>query len=1379
MNVEFCKTCGAPLRRVDAYTWECSYCHNTYGDKSVKEESERLLRTLLREDKLERVANLRRNLYDAINATYTDSKEICRICGELKALLPDDFMANFYYTANHGTPLEVCRAIRETDAGENADQVDMIVGHILKSMRSEYALPLQNLVERAYKNTDMAKFEKLSTSISDEMKKVDESVYETAVPRDIFVAYSSKDMPAVEKLVGYLEENGLECFVAARNLRHGRGSVQNYETALHEAMDNCKCVVFVSSVNSRNMECDALKTELKRIKRLDIDNLPVEYKQNYEQAPYSLKKMRIEYRIDNAPTPPGPARMLGSFFFGLEYVMSPEAVLDRFDELDMASAVKDGTNEASEQPALKYCVSCGAENIPSTKFCCECGSREFVDTYKEYEQAKEISELRARIKAEEERKAAEEARKAEAAGKAAADKVAEDAKHAEELDRIAAALNEEARKRAEKKKALENTFEFKLLSNGTYSVGIKSLDVCPEEIAFPSSYNGKAVTAISQNALKGRWNKTNTAVKSVKIPEGVKNIGNEAFSFCRALASVNIPNSVKIIGNDAFSGCSALASITIPNSVTNIGTSAFCSCRALTSITVPNSVTSIGSEAFADCTALSRITIPNSVTSIGEKAFFMCSSLSTVTFDGTKEEWEKIKKNEARIPSSAAVEFTADSGSVSSGNFVIADNITGKPVDHSRYTLSVDKDTMDTLNRLKAGSEENAGRAEEARKSEAAKKAAADKAAEDAKLSEELGRIAMALNEDARKKAEKKKALDNALEFKLLSNGTYSVGIKSLDVCPEEVIFPSSYNGKAVTVIAENALKGTETKYNTRLRSVTIPEGITEIGNLAFFRCSSLTSVKLPDSVSVIGERAFFSCGSLSGVNIPNGVTSIGSGAFSGCKSISLIAVPASVRSLGSNPFREIPIDRIIVAIRNTVYEKRYNCVWEIATGRLVSGDRTSVITNKIKEIGNEAFAGSNISGNVTVPQSVTKIGDYAFNACKSLTGINIPDSVTEIGRGAFHSCTSLTSVRLPGKLPYIGDWTFTLCSSLTDITIPKSVKILCNQVFSFCQSLKTITFDGTREEWEKIINDNAAIPKKTGIIFTQKSEDLEKAELFDFTELEDGTYSVGIRSRDVCPKEVVFPSSYKGKAVTAISQKALRGEDWEPNTVVKRVTIPDGVTSIGSGAFFNCRYLKSVTVPDSVKSIGEHAFYRCTSLGSITLPDSVTSIGKDAFMSSGLCSITIPGGIKDIGEGAFSNCLLIRNITIPGSVTSIGERAFRSCSHLTDVVISNGVTSIGDMAFACCESLTNITIPNTVTSIGGIAFLGCVSLRNITFNGTKKEWKAIEKSSYYADKEELQQMLKLSGLINTLKGRESFTVSCTDGTIPRMFSWKTAKKEY
>lgn len=153
----------------------------------------------------------------------------------------------------------------------------------------------------------------------------------------------------------------------------------------------------------------------------------------------------------------------------------------------------------------------------------------------------------------------------------------------------------------------------------------------------------------------------NNAV-SIVIGNRVIIIGNGAFSHCSDLKYIAIPDCVTRIGAWTFIGCSGLKSITIPDSVTSIGRGAFYRCSGLTSITIPGRVTSIGSDAFSHCSGLTSITIPDSVTSIGEYAFDYCDNLTVITYMGTKEQWGKIKKEEAWKDSDRKITITCTDG---------------------------------------------------------------------------------------------------------------------------------------------------------------------------------------------------------------------------------------------------------------------------------------------------------------------------------------------------------------------------------------------------------------------------------------------------------------------------------------------------------------------------------------------------------------------------------------------------------------------------------------------------------------------------------------------------------------------------------------------
>ena len=179
-----------------------------------------------------------------------------------------------------------------------------------------------------------------------------------------------------------------------------------------------------------------------------------------------------------------------------------------------------------------------------------------------------------------------------------------------------------------------------------------------------------------------------------------------------------------------------------------------------------------------------------------------------------------------------------------------------------------------------------------------------------------------------------------------------------------------------------NAIIHTES--NTLIRgceNTTIPPSVTQIGDVAFYGCFSLTSITIPPSVTVIGSSA-----------------------FSGCSSHT----------------------SIIVSKDNKVYDSRENCnaIIHTESNTLIRGCENTIIPPSVTEIGEYAFWGCSSLQSITIPPSVKKIGKDAFSGCSNLTSISIPQSVTEIEYRAFWYCSSLTEVRIP-KGGYVDDTAF------------------------------------------------------------------------------------------------------------------------------------------------------------------------------------------------------------------------------------------------------------------------------------------------------------------------------------------------------------------
>ena len=389
------------------------------------------------------------------------------------------------------------------------------------------------------------------------------------------------------------------------------------------------------------------------------------------------------------------------------------------------------------------------------------------------------------------------------------------------------------------------------------------------------------------------------------------------------------------------------------------------------------------------------------------------------------------------------------------------------------------------------------------------------------------------------------------------------------------------------------------------VKSAVIADGVTSIGDSAFFDCTSLTSVTIPDSVTSIGEYAFYNCTSLTSVTIPNSVTSIGEYTFYNCTSLTSVAIPDSVTSIGEYAFS--------------------HC--------------TSLTS-------------------VTIPDSVTSIGRYAFYYCTSLTSVTIPDSVTSIGEYAFYDCTSLTSVTIPDSVTSIGDGAFYDCTSLTSVTIPDSVTSIGWHAFDGCTSLTGI--------WVAEGNSHYA-SDASGVLFNKDKTTLVQCPgAFAAYTIPNSVTSIGADAFSYCRSltSVTIPDSvtsigessfYKCTSLTSVtipdSVTSIGYKAFGSCESLTSVTIPDSVTSIGDGAFSCCTSLTSVTIPNSVTSIGDSAFYDCTSLTSVTIPNSVTIIGVAAFSCcTSLTSVTIPDSVTIIGGSAFFDCDNLTDVYYTGT---------------------------------------------------------------------------------------------------------------------------------
>ena len=228
---------------------------------------------------------------------------------------------------------------------------------------------------------------------------------------------------------------------------------------------------------------------------------------------------------------------------------------------------------------------------------------------------------------------------------------------------------------------------------------------------------------------------------------------------------------------------------------------------------------------------------------------------------------------------------------------------------------------------------------------------------------------------------------------------------------------------KSVTVIPLCAFR------DSKLESVIIPNSVTHIEEYAFRRCISLETVKLSEKLTRIGDSAFSYCESLKSVIIPDSVTHIEESVFHRCISLETVKLPESLTFIGRSAFQDC------------------------------ESLKSVIIPDSVKRIDHEAFRYCMSLETIKLPESLTFIGHSAFRYCKSLKSVTIPQSVKSISYCVFKECRNLQSVTIPESIKVIEERAFDLCESLKSVTIPESVEIIEVYAFRYCSNLTSVTF--------------------------------------------------------------------------------------------------------------------------------------------------------------------------------------------------------------------------------------------------------------------------------------------------------------------------------
>lgn len=427
--------------------------------------------------------------------------------------------------------------------------------------------------------------------------------------------------------------------------------------------------------------------------------------------------------------------------------------------------------------------------------------------------------------------------------------------------------------------------------------------------------------------------------------------------------------------------------------------------------------------------------------------------------------------------------------------------------------------------------------------------------------------------------------------------------------------------------------------------------------------CAQIQEIRLPKSLKTLGDGALAGCRSLTEIELPEGLEMIDNYALASCNFTSVV-IPASVTQMGY-------------------------CV-----------NLTTInLPDSITTIGMEAFYGTKLTGPLNIPSSLVSLGNDAFHGCGGITGtLLFPGTLEYISTDAFAGCAGIEEIILPRGVLFIGDGAFNNCSGVQRLWLTNSIQGIGVNAFNGMKNLKKVYFSGTISEWE------------TGIQWADKGYQIGVA-ITTNEETASGS----------CGEALTWSLNSAGDLTVSgtgdMADFAATGAPWaEYRDQIKLVIVGQGVTSIGSSAFQDCKKLETVSLPGSLTALGKAAFLRCGELTNVKLPASLKSVGEDCFTDcEKLVLLDLTGVPDEIMELRTS---LEGTVTLPAGVknarlrwvleTAAGEIP---CSEIAEVCGQEGgyylkMKSSGKVLLTCYDAMTGAHGSKTVTFTEGLMIL-------------------------------------------------------------------------
>ncbi|MBQ8722338.1 MAG: leucine-rich repeat domain-containing protein [Paludibacteraceae bacterium] len=428
---------------------------------------------------------------------------------------------------------------------------------------------------------------------------------------------------------------------------------------------------------------------------------------------------------------------------------------------------------------------------------------------------------------------------------------------------------------------------------------------------------------------------------------------------------------------------------------------------------------------------------------------------------------------------------------------------------------------------------------------------------------------------------------------------------------------------------------------------------VTEIGDFAFSRCSSLTSITIPNSVTTIGGDAFLACYSLVDVYIFD-VGAWFDIEFKNCSTANPLHYAENLY-LNNKKVTDVVVPEDVDSIKDYVF---YNY---------------SALTS------------------ITIPNRVTFIGESAFRGCSGLTSIEIPNSVVCIGGRVFRDCAQLRYAKIGSGVKYIGEsifYCYNIYDEESDEWIPM-VSSLDTLICEFGDDVELDFYESSDETWHPLnatknlryFQGPAKLVNSIKEEFqTQFSNKLTEVHITD-GELDENGFNYINRS-----KKSLHTIDLAGTTNTAINDLA-----FYDCYKLENLMLPGNLETIGFKAMAECYQLKEINIPASVVEINDAAFENCRSIKSITFGGQAEAKSFASRMKRAAADGDV--ALQRIGNWAFYNCHALENLVIPEGVTEVGDAAFYGCTYLDSLALPSTTQRIGDNCFALCSRMKQINV--------------------------------------------------------------------------------------